>query len=309
MLSSFLLPILTLVFPIATLSLPKPTFQARTDQQPLHLPNNAREGHFRDVQRSDFPAIATLVVEAFSPSAAWHYLMPDLEHHKAEVRTCLLLQMEQGWETHDKQHTIGKVITVPHHNEDGKEEDLPVSIAVWHIRSQDQISNTNTATNINTNPNLNPFTPFSLPSLLQTCTPPPSTNLTRAASYAAQVTAIEQHYFSPEMYPSQLYLNLLATHPDWDGHGFGARQVEWGMNLSRTLESERKLDSSDSSLARDFSVARDSSLSLGMPVTLLATPAGWVLYDEMGFEGVKNATVEMVDGDGELWYEVMEWDG
>jgi hypothetical protein len=46
-----------------------------------------------------------------------------------------------------------------------------------------------------------------------------------------------------------------------------------------------------------------------MPVTLLATPAGWGLYDEMGFEGVKNATVEMVDGDGELWYEVMEWDG
>jgi hypothetical protein len=295
--SSSLLPLFALVPPIATLSLP--TVQSPLVQHPLHLPNNAQEGHFRDVQRSDFPAIATLVVEAFSPSAAWHYLMPDLEHHKAEVRACLLRQMEQGWQSHDKQHTIGKVITVPHRGENGKEEDLPVSIAVWHIRSQDQSSSTNTATN--TNPS--PFTPFSLPTLLQSCTPPPSTNLTRAASYAKQVTAIEQHYFSPSIYPSQLYLNLLATHPDWDGHGFGARQVEWGMNLSRTLESERKLDSSDFS---------GSSLALGingMPVTLLATPAGWDLYDEMGFEGVKNATVEMVDGDGELWYEVMEWDG
>jgi hypothetical protein len=309
MLSSSLLPILTLVFPIATLSLPKPEFHSRTDQQPLHLPNNAQEGHFRDVQRSDFPAIATLVVEAFSPSAAWHYLMPDLEHHKAEVRTCLLLQMEQGWETHDRQHTLGKVITVPHHSEDGKEEDLPVSIAVWHIRSQNQkqTRDETSSSTSNTNSDPNPFTaPFSLPTLLQTCTPPPSTNLTRAASYAAQVTAIEQHYFSPSIYPSQLYLNLLATHPDWDGHGFGARQVEWGMNLSRTLESEKTLEISDSSSS---SLARSSSLSLGIPVTLLATPAGWVLYDEMGFEGVKNATVEMVDGDGELWYEVMEWDG
>jgi hypothetical protein len=83
------------------------------------------------------------------------------------------------------------------------------------------------------------------------------------------------------------------------------------MNLSRTLESERKLNSSRTLETSDSS---DSSLTLGalgMPVTLLATPAGWVLYDEMGFEGVKNATVEMVDGDGdgELWYEVMEWDG
>jgi hypothetical protein len=70
------------------------------------------------------------------------------------------------------------------------------------------------------------------------------------------------------------------------------------MNLSRTLESGKSEQMLDS-----------SSLKLGVPVTLLATPAGWVLYDSLGFEGLKNATVEMVDGDGELWYEVMQWDG
>jgi hypothetical protein len=284
---SHLLPILS---PMASLSLP--SLRSLTDQQPLHVPNNVPEDHFRDLQPSDFPAIATLVVEAFAPSAAWHYLMPDLEHHKAEVEACLILQMEQGWRTHDQQHTIGKVITVPHHNEDGKEEDLPVSIAVWHIRSQSQDRNSNTATDPS------PLTPFSLPTLLQTCNPPPSTNLTRAASFIRQTNAIEEKYFSPSVYPDQLYLNILATHPDWDGHGFGARQVEWGMNLSRTLESGKSEQMLDS-----------SSLKLGVPVTLLATPAGWLLYDSLGFEGLKNATVEMVDGDGELWYEVMQWDG
>jgi hypothetical protein len=282
MLCSSLLPILTLISPIASLSLP--TVHSPLTQEPLL--QNVPQGHFRDVQPSDFPAIATLVFEAFKPSAAWHYLMPDLSHHEAEVRTCLLQQIEEGWKTHDKQHTLGKVITVPHRSknqneadEEGEEE-LAVSIAIWHIRTPD--------TSLLTNSDSNPFT---IPHLFSTCTPIPSTNLTRAASFIRQTNAIEEKYFSSDAYPDQLYLNLLATHPDWDGNGFGARQVEWGMNLSRTLE------------------ASESLRELGMPVTLLATPAGWVLYDSLGFEGLKNATVEMVDGDGELWYEVMEWDG
>ena len=44
-----------------------------------------------------------------------------------------------------------------------------------------------------------------------------------------------------------------------------------------------------------------------MPVTLLATPAGYPLYDSLGFEGVKNATMPMLDRLGELWFEVMRW--
>lgn len=44
-----------------------------------------------------------------------------------------------------------------------------------------------------------------------------------------------------------------------------------------------------------------------MPVTLLATPAGYPLYDSLGFESVENATISMLDGLGELWFEVMRW--
>jgi len=44
-----------------------------------------------------------------------------------------------------------------------------------------------------------------------------------------------------------------------------------------------------------------------MPVTLLSSPAGYPLYDSLGFESVKNATVGMLDGLGELWFEVMRW--
>lgn len=112
---------------------------------------------------------------------------------------------------------------------------------------------------------------------------PPGTNLTRAADFTRQNKAIERKYFD-EKYPHQLYLHLLATHPDWDGNGFGARHCEWGMALSRELEPI-------------------------MPVTLFASPAGFPLYDSLGFESVKNATMPMLDGLGDLWFEVMEWDG
>ena len=103
---------------------------------------------------------------------------------------------------------------------------------------------------------------------------------------------IAHKYFSPwekeSVWQDQLYLNLLATHPSWDGNGFAARQVRWGMKLSRR---------------------EDEARSSTVPVTLLATPAGWPLYESLGFEGVENATISMLDGLGELWSEVCRWDG
>ena len=46
-----------------------------------------------------------------------------------------------------------------------------------------------------------------------------------------------------------------------------------------------------------------------VPVTLLSSPAGWPVYQGLGFEGLENVTVEMLDGLGELWFEVCRWDG
>ena len=115
MLTSSLLPLLTLISPIASLSLPL----TNNEQQPLPNTNNAHTNvnknlktHFRDIQSTDLPAITTILVEAFSPSAAWHYLMPDLQHHKSEVWTCLHDQVVHSWKTRNTTATFGKVITV-----------------------------------------------------------------------------------------------------------------------------------------------------------------------------------------------------
>jgi hypothetical protein len=54
-----------------------------------------------------------------------------------------------------------------------------------------------------------------------------------------------------------------------------------------------------------FELANTSKI----PVTLIATPAGYPLYDDIGFRGIKNITIETLDGwaNGLLWFEVMEY--
>ncbi|GAB7323061.1 hypothetical protein MBLNU13_g05578t1 [Cladosporium sp. NU13] len=286
MLTSSLLPLLTLISPIASLSLP---ITNNHQQQPLSKPKYDEQSHlkthFRDIQPKDLPAITTVLVEAFSPSATWHYLMPDLQHHKPEVWTCLHNQVEHAWETRNTTRTFGKVITVvpppssssssnsnareDEESQEGRQE-IPVSFSFWSIRHRSDSSSTTNH--------------FSIPSILASASPcliPPGTNLTRALDFNRQNALVEHEYFI-EPYPHQFYLALLATHPSWDGHGFGARHVQWGQDLSLELQPQ-------------------------MPVTLLASPAGFPLYDSLGFESVKNATMPMLDGLGELWFEVMRW--
>jgi hypothetical protein len=282
MLTSSLLPLLTLISPIASLSLPITNNQ----QQPLPNTNNAHQNthlktHFRDIQPADLPAITTILVEAFSPSATWHYLMPDLQHHKPEVWTCLHAQVEYAWETRNTSTSFGKIITVVPEGEEDQEE-IPASFSLWTIRHREKDSPSTTTT---TQPLLSFPSIFS--ALQDPCPIPPGTNLTRAIDFARQNTAVEHKYFDFP-YARRFNLNLLATHPSWDGNGFGARHVQWGQNKS-------------------LSLSLSLSLEPKMPVTLFATPAGYPLYDSLGFESVKNATMPMLDGLGELWFEVMRW--
>jgi len=104
-------------------------------------------------------------------------------------------------------------------------------------------------------------------------------------SYETQFHRLEQHYIT-YAYPTttQIYLQLLATHPSYDGHNFGARQVRRGMDFARDRDRKEL-------------------------VTLIATPVGYPLYKGLGFGSVANVSIEMLDGLGRLWWEVMRWKG
>lgn len=88
----------------------------------------------------------------------------------------------------------------------------------------------------------------------------------------------------------QLYLGLLATHPDWDGNGFASRHLGWGKK--RLAELNEALE----------------GVHQPIPLTLTGTPAGYPLYIKEGFQGLHNSTVERLDGKGTMWWEEMKYE-
>ena len=105
-------------------------------------------------------------------------------------------------------------------------------------------------------------------------------NITRALHWQDEFSAYEQHYID-EAYEWQLYLDVLGTHPDYDGRGYGAAQCELGKEWARQR---------------------------GANVTLIATPPGYQLYSTIGFESLANLTFTKVGGGFLTWYEVMKFD-
>ena len=68
--------------------------------------------------------------------------------------------------------------------------------------------------------------------------------------------------------------------------------------MEHAMEEEERLSRLDS--------RRDK---VRVPVTLLATPAGYPLYKSLGFESVANVTLNLLDGynGGITWIEYMQW--
>ena len=107
-----ILRLLALIPPATSLSLPT-TNQQSLSNHGLDYNHGPLQTRFRDIEYRDLDAATTLIIEAFSPSAAWKYLMPDLKHHKAGVWDCLRDQLEYAWQRFDRNTTMCKVITVP----------------------------------------------------------------------------------------------------------------------------------------------------------------------------------------------------
>lgn len=253
--------LLSTLFLLHCLSLAAPSKQGQhNDQIPLGPQLNAT---FRDIRESDLADFTTIVMDAFSPSAEWKYMVPGYEKHKSELWYCFHERTLQRWQEANKTTTFGKIISVPFSESGEPPRDRAVSLAIWNIRTRDEAFATQG---------------YGIFSGLN-CSSPPGMNMTRVMDLDRQTDKVMQKYIY-RAYEKQLYLNLLATHPDWDGNGFAARQLGWGMELAKELD---------------------------LPVTLFATPAGWPVYDSVGFESVKNATFTLLDGLGTVWHEVMRW--
>lgn len=228
--------------------------------------------HIRPATEADLDDIVTVVIDAFAPGPVWRYLYQFQDQFKEYQWKCWRENIGEQFK-HKSNDTFANVVSIPGQysdlNSQGNREEKVVALAVWNV--------------------LEPSSAYfelegmDLLGVLHDsakCSDHLDMNITRASDYQRQALVAEERYVY-SLAQKQLYLNLLATHPDWDGHDFAAAHVQWGLEKARAM---------------------------GVPVTLLGTPAGWPLYNSLGFESIANITIETLGDMDDLWYEYMRYD-
>lgn len=247
---------------------------------------------FRNATIDDIDDITTVMIDAFKPSPVFKYIRQFADEAGEEyIWTC----QREGYLALFQQHAADyrfKVVTVP--DSASLSGEKAVSVSVWDVsRTKDHADDQDELPRIS----LSPLLGYSLSKTTHSsanyrhdsgfnCSAHLDMNLTRAIHFQ-QIMDDAEHRYLTEPLGAQLYLDLLATHPSWDGNGFAAQHLRWG---KAQLELLRKPNG-------------DS-----LPMTLLATPAGYPLYIDEGFRGLKNITMERLDGKGLFWHEAMSYE-
>ncbi|KAF2218300.1 hypothetical protein BDZ85DRAFT_171045, partial [Elsinoe ampelina] len=218
----------------------------------------------RPVVESDLDDFVTVFIDAFKPSAGWQYGRYHDKDYTNYTWHCTRRYMGELWKNADFNNTFVNVVSVPiNDTERVSRRERVVSLAVWNWISPDQQASQP----------LSGFMPFIPPSCFVRgsttrvqagdhgefdCSKHLDTNMTRLADMERQMDAAMQRYIYSSDKP-QLYLNLLATHPEWDGNGFAAAQLNVGFK---------------------------EALVKKVPITLLASPTGYPLYNSLDFASI-----------------------
>lgn len=245
---------------------------------------------FRNATLDDIDDITRVNMDAFKRGPSWSYFRQFADNDPNYTWTCqreLFKQLYLNITAGDSK--IMKVISVP--DESCHRKERVVSFSYWGLvcpDTEEYFSSTSS-----TGPKLGvfsrPMNIHTLPNSGFDCEAHLDMNMTRIEHFQRAMLEAEYNYLD-KPYGTQFRLDLLATHPDWDGNGFAARHLRWGKETLAELN-----HASENPEHR-------------MPLTLMATPAGYPLYISEGFEGLKNVTVERLDGKGVLWFEVMKYD-
>lgn len=243
--------------------------------------------HFRDANKEDIHDIVTVILDAFSPGASFRYTTPGYEQYKDQIKYCVEQDITRQWDHINTNSTSAKVVAVPvSDGADGRNERV-VAISIWKQMDHNDTAMSTALQSFIQRLQYGLLSRNSVPddtiniNSRYNCSARLGTNQARAADLSRQLAAAQTQYLT-NVYPKQLYLSALATHPDWDGHSFAAQSLHWGVQTAAKLEE---------------------------PVTLIATPVGFPLYDSVGFRSLKNVSIETLDGwEGEkLWFEVMDY--
>ncbi|KAF3767216.1 hypothetical protein M406DRAFT_69378 [Cryphonectria parasitica EP155] len=255
-------------------------------QAPLSdtVPFTLRDAHIDDVDEFN-----VVNYEAFIRSEAWQYIYQFADEVGSEYTLACQRQFVEKLIRDDTKRYKLRVLTVPDSSSDRGER--VVSISGWDYGktgTPDQPSLSSSSLMMSEGAFLLRGGDFESGTTFN-CSAHLDVNTTREADYVNKInSAVRKNIVEP--FSQYLYLGLLATHPDWDGNGFAAEHLHWGKAEVAKLNHEGE--------------GGDKR----MPIMLLGTPAGYPLYVSEGFEGLKNVTIERLDGKDPLWYEVMKLD-
>lgn len=233
------------------------------------------------------------MVDAFAPSRHWNYVYQFRKQNPEYHWECVRREIESAFLPRNEKKFDINVIDDFVDDGDGGVVEKAVSVGIWQAKGEEDHGGQGDE--------VWPFASFprwpgtqngegqrhgdqadAKGQQILNCSAHFDVNLTRVVHCNAELGAYQRKYLD-DVYPRQMYLNLLATHPDFDGRGYGAAQVEWGKS-------------------------RERSDDAGRNITLIATPAGYELYKMIEFEKMKNLTLTTVEGEMLSWFEVMAWD-
>lgn len=251
---------------------------------------------FRNASLDDLDDVTTVFLDAFRRSSSWSYIHQfEYDVDPDYVWTCQRAAFQGFYEMTER--VAIKVLSVADETVTRKER--VVSFSAWDLARLNLTSETSQQ-------EILPSTPALWPAagVAGVYTRARFTGKASSATFDCEahldVNMTRLHHWNNTMWEhdtkyvkalgSQLYLGLLATHPDWDGHGFASSHLAWGK--------ERLAQINNASKGSDHWI----------PLTLTATPAGYPLYIKEGFKGLHNQTLERLDGKGLLWNEAMKYE-
>lgn len=286
-----------------TLALLPPLCNALTVKLPFYpnqqsLNDQAVKPRIRNATLADVDAITDIIVDAFAPAPDHKYIFQFRDKYPEYHWECQRQEVMHAIAgTSGSEGTYINVIDAPIGND--SDETKAVAIAAWMLKTRDECTTVH--------PSLHRLQNLAFTQHTSTATTAGSTrarnchlhfdmNLTRALQFQYEFNPYMEHYIE-HAYERQVYLGLLATHPDYDGLGFGAAHCEWGKQLARQWEKD---------------LSKESGKEEKVNVTLMGTPRGYELYSTIGFENIANVSFTRVEGDTpkELtWQEVMVYQG
>ena len=225
----------------------------------------------RNATTSDAADITNVILSAFRDAAHWKYAYQFKDQHPEEHFNCFHESLREALKIPD---VLAQVVLLP--NITRPHELEPIAVALWILPTAWQTDIVAASA----------FLLFST-AMLAKCEHR-DMNLTRVDDYDHQFfVAKEQYLDNVYAKQNQLYLDTLATHPDYQRRGAGSALVRSGLAIGKAAYNDDNITA-----------------------TLIATEAGEPLYQYLGWDSMCNFSVhslETTNGSREHWrFDVMK---